>query len=341
MSLFIIIALGICTATGFYVLRPFSQTESSSEQVSRIERFVWFFIVLIVAVMLYLKVGDSNALKFEHSDSDSIASQLSKTRDDPASVIEWNELGRSYLLEQKYINAYMAYTEAEKLDTHAGNFDEFSGDLDERLKWLTGLAEARILAQKGGVDNTSNDLIKRALSINPENPKVLWYGGLAAAQFNDLPNAKMYWTKLLALNPPEALRNVVKIRLDAIDQLLTETTASYWELKMNVKLDAELSKVQTAESRVYASIRQLQGQPPLAAHAYPVDALRDTLVLSSNDAISGMSGNRTVNWDEPVYLSLIWSPGGQAIASDNVRLSAELTRSNLESISNYTLAEIK
>lgn len=333
MNAFLIVGFGFCLLTCFFVFFAKGGPATGNNKISIIERSVWCVIILGGAILLYIRVGDTDVLQPEISSSKQVSSNLEIARRNPASLENWNNLGRAYLLEQNYVHAYMAYTESEQLD----QTDKLL-NVDERLKWITGLAEARILAQQGGVDEISRDLIERALLIGPDHPKALWYGGLSAAQGEQFHIAQNLWEKLLAQNPPESLQKVVQSRLDSLKPYL-EMPPDQWAIKLDISLAQSLLKEQTTDSRVYASLRQKVNSPPLVAKAYRVDQLNQTVLLSSSDAIKGMRIGDTsvIDWDKPVTLTLVWSPDGNALAANNIRLSSLVQTSDLDSVLAFSL----
>jgi tetratricopeptide (TPR) repeat protein len=335
MNMFLLVGFSFCLLTCFYVFFAKGEYGPVDNKISIIERSVWSVAILGIAIVLYIKVGDARAIQPEMTSSQLIEKNLEIARHNPASLENWNNLGRAYLLEQNYVHAYMAYTESEQLDQTDNQLN-----VDERLKWITGLAEARILAQQGGVDEISKDLIERALLLGPDHPKALWYGGLSAAQRNEFHIAQNLWKKLLAKNPPESLQKVVQARLDSLKTFL-DVAVDQWTIKMDISLAQSLLNEQTADSRVFASLRQKENSPPLVARAYSLNELDQTVLLSSSDSISGMGqGNiPDIEWDDPVTLTLVWSPGGNALAANNIRISTAIEASDLDSVLAFKLGE--
>ena len=83
---------------------------------------------------------------------------------------------------------------------------------------LADYAQALILAQRGHLDARDLALTDRALALDPDQPKALWWGGLLAlAVAHDKDRALRLWNRLLR-NPtlPKAVRAIVASRVVAL-----------------------------------------------------------------------------------------------------------------------------
>ncbi len=311
-------------------------------------------IVLVISISgLFYKVVDLPALKssisvdeeIEIEEQRAIETQLQKARMNPNDILAWNKLGQIYVKNSEYVNAYMAFTQSEQLDSYVGLGVNEKQARSERLKWLTGLAEARILAQGGGVDEQAKQFIQRSLSIDAQHPKALWYGGLAAAQEANFPRALELWNKLMQLNPPEPLKTVVQTRLNTVQELLQienqNAESQAWELGFKLEISEKLLSSKTPETRLYASIRPSAKSPPIIAKSFDLDqfssADKNLIVLRPSDTISGMAGKGSLDWSKTNILNIIWAQDGKVLSEDNVRLEYEITKQNLDRVFEYTL----
>jgi len=89
-------------------------------------------------------------------------------RDDPNDLAGWLMLGRSYTALQRLDDAVTAYDRAHQL---AGNNSEAA----------LGLGEALSLRAGGEITPPASQLFEDAITLEPNNPKALLYGGFAAA----------------------------------------------------------------------------------------------------------------------------------------------------------------
>ena len=132
---------------------------------------------------------------------EAVASLERRLQDAPADVDGWILLGSSYLSLNRPADAITAYQRA--LDASAGR------SVDARL----GVAEARIVLDPGSLTGPVGDDIEAVLKAEPRNPKGLWYGGLLSLARGEPAVARERWTTLLALSPPERVRQIIETQL--------------------------------------------------------------------------------------------------------------------------------
>ena len=339
MNLFLIIALVVSGLAIYVVLFPVPK------KIPLTNKILFSLLALISITLLLIKVVDFSAIDNKETFSQNLNTDLHKARQEPNNILAWNDLGRAFTLEKEYVHAYMAFTQSEQLDSYVGLDIDKQQALSERLIWLMGLAEARILAQGGGVDENANELIQRSLQINDKHPKALWYGGLAAAQRANYSVAQQLWNKLLQQNPPDPLKDVLQNRLNSLDEFLVSENSKQqlesWELSFKLSISQQLLQNQTLKSKFFASLRQGKQSPPIIAKSFDAinySASNDKLIkLSQLDKIQGMATERSIDWDKPSTLTLIWAKNGNVLDEANVRNEHEITRQNLDSVIEYTL----
>lgn len=117
--------------------------------------------------------------------------------------------GRLDLQAERYTDAVAAYQQAL-----AGN----SKATRDAGVWLE-YAEAVGLAQGGRLAGQPQELIAKALSLAPDNPKALDLAGSAALERGDHAQAQRHWQALLEQLPPESPRHrELSMALDAVAQ---------------------------------------------------------------------------------------------------------------------------
>jgi cytochrome c-type biogenesis protein CcmH len=138
---------------------------------------------------------------------ESMVAQLArKLEHNPDDLDGWLMLGRSYVALQEFPLAYRAYTRADRL---AGG---------KNVEALLGEAQALAMSDPGELDGRAARLIERALTLEPDSGKALFFGALVAARRGELPLARERFTKVLALNPPDAVRAFLEQQVAAIDR---------------------------------------------------------------------------------------------------------------------------
>src|SRR5215467_8299639 len=148
---------------------------------------------------------------------ESMVAQLARRLEhDPTDLNGWLMLGRSYTVLQEYPLAVRAFGRAVQLSD------------GKNAEALSGEAEALALSDESELDGRAGRLFERALALEPDSGKALFFGAAVAARRGDLPLARQRFAKLLSLNPPAAIRPMIEQQIAAIDEKLagTPTTAA-------------------------------------------------------------------------------------------------------------------
>lgn len=111
----------------------------------------------------------------------------------PNDLQGWLRLARAYEVLQEQQKAGAAYDRAAALAP---------GDPSILAREVDALMAGR--AATDPVPDGAIAVLKRLEALKPEEPRVLWYLGLAAAQAHRPEEAKARWQKLLALLPPDS-----------------------------------------------------------------------------------------------------------------------------------------
>jgi cytochrome c-type biogenesis protein CcmH len=140
------------------------------------------------------------------ADAATVATLATRMEAEPGNVKGWMRLGRAYAALHDTEKAADALDRAVAL---------VPGDTAIRLQavrvMLTGLTPEDPLPPR------AVDLLRQVEAIDPDEPRVLWYLGAAAAQDAHPEDARRYWTRLLARLPAEG-QNAGMVRA-AMDQL--------------------------------------------------------------------------------------------------------------------------
>lgn len=139
-----------------------------------------------------------------------IKAMVAKLADDmkqhPDDVDGWLRLGRSYAVLGQAQDAAAAFAQAEKLKPNDPN---------------VLMAEAQALMAGHSLAEPISDqvvaLLNRIQTIAPDEPAVMWYLGLHAAQNGDFATARSDWQKVMAKMPADSDEaKTVAAALDAI-----------------------------------------------------------------------------------------------------------------------------
>jgi cytochrome c-type biogenesis protein CcmH len=182
---------------------------------------------------------------------------------DPNNLEGWLMLGRSYTVLQEFPLAVRSFERAERL----------SGG--KSAEALMGQAEALVLLDQNALEGRAGQLIERALVLDPNSGRALFFGALMAEKHGDLPLARARLSRLLAMNPPENVRPILEQQISAIDTQLASAssaaapqapagTAVGAEVRVNVSVAPALSGAASG-APLFVFVRNPgQGGPPLA-----------------------------------------------------------------------------
>jgi len=165
-------------------------------------------VLAVGAAGLYVTLSNWSWRAAPAADSpETMVAQLARRLEkNPDNLDGWLMLGRSYVALQEYPLAYRAYARADRL-ANGSNAEA-----------LLGEAQALAMSDPTELDGRAARLIERALVVAPDNGKALFFGALVAVRRGDLPLARQRYTKVLALNPPDAVRRFLEQQLAAIDR---------------------------------------------------------------------------------------------------------------------------
>lgn len=238
---------------------------------------------------------------------------VKRLEENPEDTKGWYMLGRSYTVLNRYPEAIVAYTKALAL---AGN---------ENPQLFVDFAETLGMSANGDLAGRPVELLKTALSLNPELPKALWLAGLASAQSKDYAMAVEYWQRLLAQIPEnetedrqsllEQINEAKRLmKPTALNATATPSTATLpkatgaAQLQVEVSLAAEvLAKVNPTDT-VFIYARAKQGTPmPLAVVKKQVKDL--PLKITLDDSMAMTPSMKLSNFSEVMVMARVSSSG--------------------------------
>jgi len=165
-------------------------------------------VVVLAATGLYLKMGrpDVSAAKPPAPDATAVAgadhpqgdvgSMISmleaRMKETPGNAEGWRMLGWSYLQTNRNADAAMAYGKAAALDPH-------------NAEYLSAQGEATVLAATDGkVSPQAEAIFKKAVSVDPADPRARYYLAIAKDQRGQHEAAMADWIGMIKTAPPDA-----------------------------------------------------------------------------------------------------------------------------------------
>jgi cytochrome c-type biogenesis protein CcmH len=173
-------------------------------------------------------------------------------------------------------------------------------DNDLKLEY----AEAQVLNDRAALSGEAGKLFEEVVAAEPDNAKALWYGGLAALEAGREDDVKARWTKLLRLDPPEEVAQIVRQQLAALGAPATgqgaggEAAPSGPSIKLAVSLGPGRRVADLGPNAALFIFARAPGSvgPPLAVIRKPADAVPGEFTLS--DANSMIPGRSLADFEE-------------------------------------------
>ncbi|MCJ7558917.1 MAG: tetratricopeptide repeat protein [Gammaproteobacteria bacterium] len=142
----------------------------------------------------------------EAGDMSAMVNQLkARLESDGGSPADWVLLGRSYMQAGDFPAALEVFDKALTL----------GGDKDSRV--LVQIGQALVEMDESSLNGTAGEMFEQALVLTPDDPASLWWSGYAALANNRPADAKTRWSKLLGLNPPENIAQILTDQIAMID----------------------------------------------------------------------------------------------------------------------------
>lgn len=216
----------------------------------------------------------------------------------PTDVPGWLMLGRSFFQLERYFKAADAYQRAYALTQ--------GKDIDAVL----GLGESLAFADESMLLGRSAELFEQAYALAPDNPKALWYSGLVAYQSGRLALARDRWARLVALDPPADVKQILQTKVAEIEGRLGQAATAPAPatespdsgkgvgtspvVKVRVAVAPELASRVPAGAPLFVLVRAGEGGgPPLAVTRRASSSLPALVELTDRDAMisgRGLSG---------------------------------------------------
>jgi cytochrome c-type biogenesis protein CcmH len=289
MSLFITLGI-VCTliAAGLVVTPLFraSTPDSGAPWAATMTAL----ILPAAALMLYLTAtnhdwqpprtaanSNSDEAKSMEAAIAELEERLSQSPDD---LDGWLLLGRSRVQLQQFESARQAFAKALEL----------SGGSNPEAK--LGWAETLLLKDGNAALEEAGPMIEDVLRVQPQNAKALWYGGMVALARDDFSLVQERWQKLLALSPPDSVRQVVEKQLAGLG-IAVDSPAVSAGIQVTISVpDALKAQIKAGAPLFLVARDDSAGGPPVAVVRQTIGDLPVTLNISdANVMIPGRSLN--------------------------------------------------
>jgi len=290
------------------------ESELSGPQTQKVGRSVvigWLAALAIPlgALAIYASVGSFNILSdqpaapalTERDDvppevMEMVQSLAARLENEPNDTAGWQMLGRSYGVLREYELAAQAYEQAVNRSPEPGS------------ELLSNYAEMLVASTQGEFSGAVRIILNQALAQDSENPKALWLAGQGAAVNDQAEQAIGYYQRLLALNPPEEVQNILRREIADLGGEVeaaagTENAATGVTLTVNVSLAKNLKA--DAQQALFVFARIPNGPPmPLAVWRGRAGDLPKTIQLDdSMGMIPSMTLSGQSRWEVVARIS--------------------------------------
>jgi cytochrome c-type biogenesis protein CcmH len=263
MLTFVLLAGTLAAGAAVLVLVPLVRRRADDEPVSVIAAVCVLFVLLLGGAGLYAAFSNY-AWVDTPAVADTPAAMTAKLArrlaDQPDDLAGWLQLGRSYQVLEQWPLAVRAYQRADRL-ANGQNVDA-----------ILGLAESLFAEDQESLRGAAGHLFERALEIDPNSQKALFYSAFAALGRGELPVARERLQRMLATNPPPEIRDILEKSVANIDrQAATQNAAGAGaKIAVRVSLAPALRARIAQDALLFVAARDPKSPgPPFAVKRLP------------------------------------------------------------------------
>lgn len=240
--------------------------------------------VIILSAGMYATIGTpggESAGSETASVEEMVAGLAQRLHDNPDDLAGWKMLGRSYFQLGVYDKAVEAFERAVAMESSSNG------------QTLVDLGEAVWMQNQRSLTGRAAELFEHAIATSPDNPKVLFYAGLAAMERGERFLAADRWETLLATSPPEGIRDILRQRVAELrgEEPPVEAAPAVPAprgpiVSATIELGQAAANAVDPNATVFIIARDpAQPRPPIAAVRRRVAELPATVALSDSDAM--------------------------------------------------------
>ena len=280
------------------------------------QRFSIVIAIMVVGVVglsagLYSQIGtpDTDAVEPGVSSvEDMVRSLDARLQENPNDPEGWKMLGRSYVQLGNSTKAIAAFEKAVELED------------SRNAETVISLGEAVLMQDQTSINGRAGQLFESGLAMAPNNPRALFFSGLAAAARGDVARAADRWEALLAQSPPPQIEDILRQRIAEWRGEPVARTAPaptiVAETSVVISIDISVGENAAAaiepSSSVFVIARDpAQPSPPLAVARRKAGELPAVVSIGDGDA---MIPGRNPSAYENLEIIVRVSASGQPIA---------------------------
>ena len=221
--------------------------------------YIFFALIGLTTISTYHFVGDpaASVTSIDIAEIDkSIASLEESLTGESSDIGGWQILAEAYAMKGQYTKSFDAYETILSLEN------------PNTAVTLSNYGETMIKSGDSLLIHQADTLFSRALDIDPNNTKSLFYGGLTASALTRTSEAAEKWQRLLVLSPPEEIRDTLNQKVnewlsEANVNKLSENNSFVVEVNIDDKVISHLEEF--TDKVLYIIARDpLKPRPPIA-----------------------------------------------------------------------------
>ena len=298
MTGFVIAALLLAVLAALFLAWPLLRRRPQAPAAPLVAALAVLALILASAV-LYRLIGNRGwtDIAAASQGSGSIPELARHLEREPQDQAGWLSLGEAYSEIGQYALALRAYERANRL----------SGGSNAAA--LAGMGESLLLSGNGARADQASEYIERALQLDGNVPKALFYGAIIAYRQGHLDVARARFEAMLAQSPPDNVRAALQKEIDDIDarQRSGATPSSVASqpspgppsavrppdaataIHVHVTLAPSLAGQVPANASLFVFVRSPDGGPPLAARRSDASLPQDVDLSAADSMIAGRS----------------------------------------------------
>ena len=216
MLTFVLIAGTLAAGAAVLVLIPLMRRREDNRPVSMIAAVSVLFVLLLGGAGLYAAFSNYAWVEtpaVAQTPAAMTAKLASRLAEQPDDLQGWLQLGRSYQVLEQWPLAVRAYQRADRLAS------------GQNVEAILGLAESLFAEDQESLRGAAGHLFERALQLDPHSQKALFYSAFAALGRGELPVAKERLQRMLDMNPPPEIRDILEKSIANIERQAAATNA--------------------------------------------------------------------------------------------------------------------
>lgn len=271
MLTFVLLAGTLAAGAAVLVLVPLVRRREDSRPVAMIAAVSVLVVLLLGGAGLYAAFSNYawvDAPAVAQTPAAMTATLAKRLAEQPDDLAGWLQLGRSYQVLEQWPLAVRAYQRADRL---AGG---------QNVDAILGVAESLFAEDQESLRGAAGHLFERALQLDPHSQKALFYSAFAALGRGELPLAKERLRRMLAMDPPPQIRDILEKSIANLDRQTTAENAPAGgatavpsdgaKIAVHVSLSPALQKQVAQDALLFVAARDPKSPgPPFAVKRLP------------------------------------------------------------------------